>query len=117
MQGHKFENVDEYISSFPLDIQNKLEELRQLIKLTIPTATECISYNMPAYKEGKVLVYFAGYMKHIGFYPTANGISTFIDELSDYKTSKGAIQFPINKPYPEDLIRKIVLFRHQYASL
>lgn len=107
----KFTSVDEYIDTFPEHIKERLEEIRQLIKSLIPNAAEVISYNMPAYKQHGVLVYFAGYKAHIGFYPTSSGIRLVQDELGDLKSSKGAIQFPIDQPVPADLVKKIVLFR------
>jgi uncharacterized protein YdhG (YjbR/CyaY superfamily) len=107
----KFKDIDEYHSSFPDDIQRILGQLRQTIKQTIPEATETISYGMPAFRQNKVLVYYAVHNEHIGFYPTPNPIIHFKNELVKYKTSKGAIQFPIDKPLPLTLIKKIVKFR------
>ncbi|MGI8952696.1 MAG: DUF1801 domain-containing protein [Chitinophagaceae bacterium] len=107
----KPKNIDKYIAGFPKDIQNKLEEIRATIKKAAPEAAEIISYSIPAFKLNGILVYFAGYKNHIGFYPTSTGIKNFQDELSDYKTSKGAIQFPIDKPLPINLITKIVRFK------
>jgi uncharacterized protein YdhG (YjbR/CyaY superfamily) len=107
----KFSTIDEYHALFPLEVQKKLQQLRQLIKKAAPKATETISYNMPAFKQHKSIVYYAAYKHHIGFYPTASPLTVFKDELTTYKTSKGAIQFPIDKPLPVALIRRIVLFR------
>jgi len=107
----KFKNLDEYHSSFPADIQKILEQLRQTIKQAAPKATEMISYGMPAFRQNKVLVYYAVHKEHIGFYPTPNPIVHFTQELEKYNTSKGAIQFPIDKPFPLALIKKIVKFR------
>jgi len=104
-------NINEYIAHFPLETQKLLEEVRQTIHKTVPEAKEVISYGMPAFKLNKVLVYFAGYAKHIGFYPTGAGIEAFKNEFSDYKWSKGAVQFPIDKPMPLDLITRIVKFK------
>ena len=103
--------IDEYICSFPTDTQKLLKQLRLTIRETAPEAEEVISYQMPAFKLNGMLVYFAGYKNHIGFYPTASGISAFKVELSDYKSSKGSVQFPLDKPLPLELIRKIVQFR------
>lgn len=105
------DNVDSYIALFPTEVATMLEQLRQIIKAVAPNATEIISYQMPAYKLHTVLVYFAAYKKHIGFYPSSSGVKNFEQELVDYKTSKGAIQFPLNKPLPIELIKKIVAFR------
>ena len=105
--------VDDYIDSFPEDIQRLLREMRRTVKEAAPDAKECISYQMPAYKMGHILVYFAGFKNHIGFFPTASGISAFEDELSQYRKGKGSVQFPLDRPLPLDLVRKIVLFRVQ----
>lgn len=105
-------NCEEYILQFPAETQNILNEFRQLIKSTAPDAVESISYGMPAYKTfKKPLVYFAGYDKHIGLYATPSGHSEFEKELSSYKQGKGSVQFPLDKPIPYDLIRRIVEFR------
>ncbi|MCR6640164.1 MAG: DUF1801 domain-containing protein [Sporocytophaga sp.] len=111
MEAHKFTTVDEYISTFPQEVRQILEKLRQTIIKAAPKAEEVISYNMPAFKLNGMLVYYAGYKKHIGFYPTNSGITEFADELTEYKTSKGAVQFPLDKPLPIGLITKIVKFR------
>ena len=104
--------VEEYIDSFPEHVKEKLKGMRSLIKACAPDADESISYKMPAYKlNGKPLVYFAGYEKHIGFYATPTGHSAFKTELSLYKQGKGSVQFPLNEPLPVELIEKIVLFR------
>jgi uncharacterized protein YdhG (YjbR/CyaY superfamily) len=103
--------IDGYHNSFPADIQKILEQLRQTIKQAAPNATETISYGMPAFKQNKVLVFYAVHKEHIGFYPTPNPIVYFKDELVKYNTSKGAIQFPVDKPLPLTLIKKIVKFR------
>ena len=113
----KSELIDNYIKTFPVDVQLKLEEIRTIIKQAAPDASEIISYKMPAYKQHEILVYFAGYKSHIGFYPTANGIATFIDEIKKYKYAKGSVQFPLNKELPKDLITKIVKFRIQESIL
>jgi len=107
----KYENVDDYISQFSKEIQKILEELRKIIKNTAPNSKEIINYGIPTYKLNGNLVHFAGFKKHIGFYPTRTGIEKFKDKLSNYKSSKGTIQFPINKPLPLDLIKEIVIFR------
>ncbi|MGQ7944683.1 iron chaperone [Flavobacterium sp. WC2509] len=107
-----FKSVDEYIQTFPKDIQLLLENVRASIIKKAPEAVESISYGMPAYKtNGKPLVYFAGYKKHIGFYATPTGHSEFANELSNYKQGKGSVQFPIDHPIPYWLIEQIVVFR------
>jgi uncharacterized protein YdhG (YjbR/CyaY superfamily) len=107
----KFKTIDEYHSLFPANVQALLQELRITIRQAAPKAEEVISYNMPAFKLHGVLVYYAAYEKHIGFYPTASPIRVFKDELAGYKTSKGAIQFPIDKRIPKTLIKEIVKYR------
>jgi uncharacterized protein YdhG (YjbR/CyaY superfamily) len=106
-----FSSIDDYIANFPIKVQKLLKELRKAVKAAAPGAEECISYQMPAFRLNGILVYFAGYKNHIGFYPTGKGISAFKKELGDYKTSKGTVQFPLDKPLPLDLIRKIVQLR------
>ena len=107
----KFTTIDEYHETFPEDIQIMLQKLRQTIKQAAPQTTEMISYNMPAFRLNKVLVYYAVNKEHIGFYPTPSPIVFFKDLLMNYSTSKGAIQFPLDKPLPTVLIKKIVRFR------
>jgi uncharacterized protein YdhG (YjbR/CyaY superfamily) len=107
----KFGTIDEYIKTFPPDVQKILERLRQTIRKAVPEAEEVISYQMPAFKLKGNLVYFAAFKKHIGFFPTASGVAAFKKELSDYATSPGTVQFPLDKPIPDDLVTKIVLFR------
>ncbi|SHJ09480.1 Uncharacterized conserved protein YdhG, YjbR/CyaY-like superfamily, DUF1801 family [Parasporobacterium paucivorans DSM 15970] len=109
--GREVHTVDEYISGFPKEVQEILQNIRQVIKETVPGAEEKISYRMPAYYYKGVLVYFAAYEKHIGFYPIPSGVLAFRDKLAGYKKAKGSVQFPINKPIPYELIREIVRFR------
>lgn len=104
-------NIDDYIASFPQEVQVILEKLRQTIRQAAPDATEKISYQMPTFYLNGNLVHFAAYKNHIGFYPAPSGIVAFQDELTKYKTSKGAIQFPINEALPLALVKKIVAFR------
>lgn len=104
-------NIDTYISTFPKEIQEKLEQLRVTIKKAAPKAEETIKYGMPTLTLNGNLVHFAAYKNHIGFYPVPSAIKTFKKELADFKTSKGAIQFPLDKPLPLNLITKIVKFR------
>jgi len=106
-----FNTIDEYIATFPSGIQKKLNEMRAVIRKTAPEATEKISYQMPTFFLKGNLVHFAAFKNHIGFYPVPTGIEKFKKELSAFKTTKGAVQFPLDKPLPLDLIRKIVKFR------
>ncbi len=106
-----YSTVDEYIAAQSETMQPILNQLREVIKNAAPTANEIISYGMPAYKIHGVLVYFSANKHHLGFYPTASPITVFSDELTAYKTSKGAIQFPEKTPIPFDLVRRIVEFR------
>ena len=111
MSSSTFSNTDEYIAMFPAETQAALELVRATIKKAAPDAEEVISYQMPAYKLNGMLVYFAGYKQHIGFYPTAIGIESFKDKIGQFKWSKGAIQFPLNEPMPLELITEIVKFK------
>ena len=104
-------NIDEYISGFPKETQKILEQLRATIKKAAPKADEVISYSIPAFKLNGMLVWFAAYSNHIGFYPRGSGIEAFKKELSIYKGAKGSVQFPLDKPLPSGLIAKIVKFR------
>jgi uncharacterized protein YdhG (YjbR/CyaY superfamily) len=107
----KFKTIDEYHAAFPKNIKDMLEEMRSTIRQEAPQAQEVISYNMPAFKQNGILVYYAAYKEHIGFYPTASPIRVFKDRLTAYKTSKGAIQFPVERPIPKTLIKDIVRYR------
>jgi uncharacterized protein YdhG (YjbR/CyaY superfamily) len=106
-----FTSIDEYIATFPEDRQALLQAMRATIREAAPDAVEVISYQMPAFAQNGNLVYFAGLKDHIGFYPTPSGIEAFQDELSKYRTTKGAVNFPVDQPLPLDLISKIVRFR------
>lgn len=103
--------IDNYIAAFPPETQLLLEEIRAIIHKAAPEATEKISYAMPTFDLKGNLVHFAGYKNHIGFYPAPSGITAFQEELSKYKNSKGAVQFPLDKPLPADLITRIVKLR------
>jgi uncharacterized protein YdhG (YjbR/CyaY superfamily) len=107
----KFKTVDQYISDFPKHVQSMLQEMRSTIKKVAPQAEEVISYNMPAFRLDGMLVYYAGNKAHIGFYPMPAAIIAFKKELQSYVTSKGAIQFPLDKKLPVTLIKDIVKFR------
>jgi uncharacterized protein YdhG (YjbR/CyaY superfamily) len=103
--------IDAYIASFPQNVQELLKELRGIVQNAAPEAEEVISYGMPAIKQRTVLVYYAGYKNHIGFYPTGRGITAFQDRFAGYVWSKGAVQFPLDKPLPAQLITDIVDYR------
>ncbi|MCZ7381790.1 MAG: DUF1801 domain-containing protein [Candidatus Methanoperedens sp.] len=109
---NQFKTMDEYIKTFPKDVQSILEKMRQTIRKAAPEAVEVISYQMPTFKlNGKNLVHFAAFKNHIGFYPIPSGIEAFKKELSSYKQGKGSVQFPMDKPIPYDLVKKIVNYR------
>lgn len=103
--------IDEYIATCAQPVQVILEKLRQTIRKAAPDATEKISYQMPTFYLNGNLVHFAAYAHHIGFYPAPSGIRAFQEELGSYKYSKGAIQFPLDKALPLQLVKKIVEFR------
>ena len=103
--------IDNYISQFPEEVQILLNEIRKVIKEAAPEATEKISYQMPTFYLHGNLVHFAAYKKHIGFYPSPSGIEAFKEEISSYKWAKGSVQFPLDKPIPYELIRKITIYR------
>jgi uncharacterized protein YdhG (YjbR/CyaY superfamily) len=107
----KVENIDEYIADYPEHIQQKLEQMRALIRKHAPGSEESINYGIPTFKLNGNLVHFAAYKNHLGFYPGATGVAAFTDVLDGYETSKGTIQFPIDKPIPVKLISDIVKFR------
>jgi uncharacterized protein YdhG (YjbR/CyaY superfamily) len=109
----QFKTIDEYIKTFPEDVQSILEKMRQTIRKAAPQAEEAISYQIPTFKLNGNLVYFAAFKNHIGFYPTSTGIEAFKKELSPYEGAKGSVQFPIEKPIPYDLVKKIVIFRRK----
>ena len=107
----EFKDINEFIADFPEDIQLILEKIRATIQQAAPDAKEAIKYGMPTFVLNGNLVHFAAYKNHIGFYPAPTGIDAFIEELAQYRTGKGTIQFPIDKPIPYDLIAKVVKFR------
>jgi len=104
-------SIDEYILTFPEDVQEILQTLRKVIKEVASEASEKISYQMPTFELYGNLVHFAAYKNHIGFYPTPSGIEKFKNELAIYKGAKGSVQFPIDEPLPYELITQIVMFR------
>jgi len=112
MNEKKITSIDDYISMFPDETQLLLNKFRSIILKKAPDATESISYGMPGYKtHGKPLVYFAGYINHIGLYATPSGHAEFAEALSKFKSGKGSVQFPIDQPIPFDLIELIIEFR------
>ena len=104
-------DIDEYIAGFPPDVQEILEEVRATIRSAAPGAEEAISYQIPTFRLEGTLVHFAAVKKHSGCYPAPTGIDEFTDELSGYQGGKGSVQFPLDKPMPFDLIRRMVEFR------
>ena len=104
-------NIDEYIAGFPKDVQEILEKIRMTIRKAAPEAQETIKYQMPTFTLKGNLVHFAAFKNHIGLYPAPTGIEEFKKELSVYKSGKGSVRFPLDKPIPFDLISKIVKFR------
>ncbi len=109
--NNTFTGIEEYISKFPEDIQKILQQIRAAIKKAAPKSVKLICYGMPAFKQNKVLVYFAVNKNHIGFYPTPSPIKFFSQELMAFKTSKGAILFPLDKKISLTLISQITKFR------
>ncbi len=107
----KCETIDEYIAQFPEDVRGILEQLRKAIKEAAPKAEETISYSMPAFKQNGILVWFAAFKHHTGFFPKVSAIVAFKEKLGKYKVSKGTIQFPLNEPIPYELVKDIVKFR------
>lgn len=113
----KPENIDQYIAEFPKEIQKILSEVRTIIQKAAPEATEKMSYAMPTFYLDGNLVHFAAYKHNIGFYPAPSGLKAFEEEISQYKNSKGAVQFPIDQKMPLALISKIVKFRVEENKL
>jgi uncharacterized protein YdhG (YjbR/CyaY superfamily) len=110
--NERYTTIDQYIGSFPEEIRIILEKMRQTVRGAAPQAIETINYQMPTFKlNGKNLVHFAAFKDHIGFYPLPSGISSFQDELAPYAGGKGSVRFPLSKPIPYDLVKKIVKYR------
>ena len=107
----KPETIDQYIQAAPPAARKKLRELRDCIRAVAPGARENLKWGMPAFSYKRILVTFAAFSQHIGFYPTPSAIKAFQNDLSDYKTASGSVQFPLSKPLPLSLIRNITLFR------
>ena len=103
--------IDEYIKRHPADVRERLEKMRETISKAAPDAVEAISYQIPTFRLNGNLVHFAAFAHHIGFYPTSSGTRAFEEELAPYKWAKGSLQFPLDKPIPYGLVRRIVKFR------
>ena len=110
MKKH-YTTIDDYIAASPENTRAMLEKIRQIIRENAPNAEETISYGMPSFKLNGNLVYFAAFKNHIGFYPVPSGIEAFRDELAPFIAGKGTLQFPLDKPIPYDIIKKVVVFR------
>ena len=106
-----FKTIDEYFSYFPDNVKIVLQEMRKVIREAAPEAKELISYNIPAFEQNGILVWFAAFKNHIGFYPKMSGIEAFKKELSDYEIAKGTVRFPLDKPIPLELVKRIVKYR------
>jgi uncharacterized protein YdhG (YjbR/CyaY superfamily) len=111
MERKKFDTVDEYIASYPPGVRIILEKIRGIVRKAAPGAEEKISYGMPTFWMGRNLVHFAAFSKHIGLYPTPSATGVFAGELEPYESGKGSIRFPLDRPIPYDLIKRIVEFR------
>jgi uncharacterized protein YdhG (YjbR/CyaY superfamily) len=103
--------ISEYIAAAPKEAREKLREMHACVREAAPGATESLKWGMPAFSYRRILVTFAAFKNHIGFYPTPSAVKAFEKELSKFKTAKGSIQFPLEKPLPLPLIRKITAFR------
>ena len=111
-QKRKFKTIDEYVRTFPKDVQRVLERPRQTVRKAAPEATETISYDMPTFKlDGKFLVSFAAWKSHIGLYPIPSGTVAFQKKVSAYRGAKSTVRFPLEKPIPHELVKRLVLFR------
>ncbi|MFC3800448.1 iron chaperone [Cohnella sp. GCM10012308] len=111
VKGTSFASTEDYIATFPPEIQRLLQDVRETIRSAAPEAKEKISYQMPTFDLHGNLVHFAAFKNHIGFYPGADGIAAFKEELSAYKGAKGSVQFPLDKPLPHELISRITAYR------
>ncbi len=108
----RFTTIDEYIESFPENTRLLLEKIRETVRKAAPDAVESISYEIPTFKlNGKRLVYFGGWKDHVGFYSIPRGDPVFRKQVAPFETDKGALKFPIDKPFPYDLLKKLVRFR------
>lgn len=117
MKRTSFSTIDEYIESFPGEVRVILQQVRQTIQAEVPGSEEAISYQIPAFRfNERVLIYFAAFKNHISIYPAPRGEPEFQKELTQYKGGKGTVQFPLAKPIPYDLIRRIVRFKSKKTS-
>lgn len=116
MKMSAYNNIDEYISSFPVEVQKNLQKIRTTIQKTAPDASEKISYGIPTFTYYGNLVHFAAYDTHYALYPGAGPIQELEEELKAYDTAKGTIRFPLDKPLPLDLIKKVTLFAIEHNS-
>lgn len=104
-------SIDDYIADQPIEIQTLLQTVRETIHLAAPDATEKISWRMPTFWQGENLIHFAAFKHHIGIYPGGEAVGVFAERLTKYKTSKGAIQLPLDQPIDRQLITDIVHWR------
>ena len=111
MQKLKPTTVDEYINAAAKKAQEKLREIRAILKTVAPNATETLKWGNPVFEENRILFAYAAFKSHMNFMPTPSALEPFKKELSDYKTGKGTIQFPYDKPLPKTLIKKIAAYR------
>lgn len=109
-------NVDEYIAAFPAAVQARLQSIRRTVKKAAPDAQEKISYQIPTFTLGSNLIHFAAFKNHIGVYPGASAIEALQEDLAGYRTAKGTVQFPLDRPIPLKLIEKLVRFRIEERS-
>ena len=109
--GKRASTIDEYIGYYPADVQQLLQQIRLAVAKAAPKAVETISYSMPAFRQNGIIVWFAAFKNHIGFYPGVSGIAHFKKELSRFKSAKGSVQFPMDEPLPLGLVSRIVRFR------
>ena len=111
MKSDSLQTIDDYIASFPPPVRSSMEGLRKLIREEAPGAVETLKYRMPTFVLGENLVHFAAFERHIGFYPTPSAITAFAKDLEEYVSAKGSVQFPLDRPLPLPLIRRMVQFR------
>jgi uncharacterized protein YdhG (YjbR/CyaY superfamily) len=113
----RFGTMDEYIQTFPKDVQRILQTIRRTIQQVAPKATEAISYQIPAFKlNGRNLIYFAAWKEHVALYPIPPGSQAFKKELAPYVGGKGTVRFRLNESVPYDLVKKIVKYRLKQDS-
>ena len=111
LKTEKPKTVNEYINIAPKEARRKLRNMRACLRKAAPKAEESLKWGMPAFSHKRILFTYAGFRYHIGFYPTPSAVRAFAKDLSNFKTAKGSIQFPLDKPLPLPLIRKIARFR------